>query len=50
MLTGHKEGSEHVGNLPVSDRAPVLVLLTAKGSHHVTFILGTSQEEPATGG
>ena len=43
MLTGHKEGSEHVGDLPVSDIAPILILLTTKGSHHVTFVLGASQ-------
>ena len=48
MLTGHKEGSEHVGDLPVSDSTPILVLLTTKGSHHVLFILGTFQGKGAT--
>ena len=43
MLTGHKEGSEYVGDLPVSDSTSVLVLLSTKGSHQVTFILETSQ-------
>jgi len=44
MLTGHKEGSKHMGNLPVSDSTPVLVLLTTESGHHVVFILGTIQE------
>ena len=48
MLTGHKEGSQYMGNLPVSDNSPVLILLTAKSSHHVVFILGTIQEKGAT--
>ena len=48
MLTGHKEGSKHVGNLPVSDSTPVLVLLTTKSSHHVVFILGAIQGKGAT--
>ena len=48
MLTSHKEGSHHVGNLPVSDSTPVLVLLTTKSSHHVVFILGTIQGKGAT--
>ena len=41
MLTSHKEGGEHVGDLPVGDGTPILVLLTAKSSHHVMFVLGT---------
>ena len=48
MLTGHKKGSEHVGNLPVCNSTPVLVLLTTKRSHHIALILGTSQEWRAT--
>ena len=48
MLTSHEKGCEHVGDLPVSDSASVLVLFTAKGSHHVVFILGASQEERGT--
>ena len=48
MLAGHKEGSKHVGNLPVSDSTPIFVLLTTKSSHHVVFILGTIQGKGAT--
>jgi len=43
MLTGHKEGSKHVGNLPVSDNTPILVLLTTKSGHHIMVILGAVQ-------
>ena len=44
MLPGHEEGCEHMGNLAVGDSAPVFILLSAKGSHHVAFVLETSEE------
>ena len=45
MLTGHEEGSEHMGNLPVGYDAPVLILLSTESGHHVAFILRESKEE-----
>jgi len=48
MLASHKEGSEHMSDLPISDSASVLVLLTTEGSHHVAFVLGANQEGRAT--
>ena len=44
MLAGHEEGRKHVGNIPVSNDTPVLILLSAKSGHHVAFILRASKE------
>ena len=37
-----------MGDLPVVDGASILVRLTAKGSHHIAFILGTDQGQLTT--